>query len=41
VTDVQADHKTQRIKVSLESDETDIEKITTELDWIGYQVAPE
>jgi len=41
VTDVQADHKTQRIEVSLESDETDIEKITTELDWIGYQVAPE
>ena len=35
---VNADHKTQTIEVSLVSDETDLEKVKAELDWIGYRV---
>lgn len=35
---VKADHRTQAIEISLASDEIDLEKVRTELDWIGYQV---
>lgn len=35
---VKADHKAQTIQVSLESDETDLEKVKAELEWIGYEV---
>ncbi len=35
---VNADYKTQTIEVSLVSDETDLEKVKAELDWIGYRV---
>lgn len=40
VKEVQADHKTQQIEVSLTSDETNAAKITSELAWIGYEVEP-
>ena len=38
VKSVKADHKAQTIQVSLASDETDIEKVKAELEWIGYEV---
>ena len=38
VREVKADFKTQDIEVVLTSDETDLEKVKAELDWIGYQV---
>ena len=38
VREVKADFKTQDIEVVLASDETDLEKVKAELDWIGYQV---
>lgn len=39
VREVDADHKTQRVEITLISNETDLEKIKAELDWIGYEVA--
>lgn len=38
VREVNANFKTQNIEVVLTSDETDLEKVKAELDWIGYQV---
>lgn len=38
VREVDADHKTQLIEVTLVSSETDLEKVKAELDWIGYDV---
>lgn len=38
VEEVKADWKEQTIKVGLSSDEVDLEKIKSELDWIGYEV---
>lgn len=38
VEHVRADWNTQAIQVDLSSDEADLEKIKTELDWIGYEV---
>jgi len=38
VREVEADHEKQLINVTLVSDETNLEKIKTELDWIGYEV---
>ena len=35
-----ADHKTQIIQLNLNGDETDLEKIKSELSWIGYEVEP-
>jgi len=35
---IKADHKTQVIKIALTGDETDLKKVKTELDWIGYEV---
>lgn len=35
---VKADHKAQTIEFDLVSDETDLEKVKAQLDWIGYQV---
>lgn len=40
VRGVEADHKTQMIKLTLVSEETDFETVRAELDWIGYQVTP-
>jgi copper chaperone CopZ len=39
VHDVEASHKTQLIKLSFDSQRTDLERIQQELGWIGYQVA--
>jgi copper chaperone CopZ len=38
VDEVKADWRTQAIQIDLSSDEVDLEKIKTELDWIGYEV---
>ena len=38
VEEVKADWKTQTIQVDLLSEEVDLEKIKTELEWIGYEV---
>lgn len=38
IEEVKADWKEQEIRVELSSDESDLEKIKTELDWIGYEV---
>lgn len=38
VKEVEADHKTQLIEVTLISDETDLEEVKAQLDWIGYEV---
>ncbi|MBT4512875.1 MAG: heavy-metal-associated domain-containing protein [Chloroflexi bacterium] len=38
VEEVNADWKTQKIRVDLASDEVDLEKIKAELEWIGYAV---
>lgn len=38
VRDVDADHEKQLIELTLVSDETDLEKVKAELDWIGYEV---
>ena len=38
VTVVKADHKTQLIEIVLTDDETDLDKVRSELDWIGYEV---
>jgi copper chaperone CopZ len=35
---IKADHKSQVIEIVLTVDTTDLEKVQTELDWIGYQV---
>jgi Cu2+-exporting ATPase len=36
---VEASHKTQLIKLTFDPQNTDLERIQQELDWIGYQVA--
>ncbi len=38
VEEVKADWKTQAIQIDLSSDEINLEKIKSELDWIGYEV---
>jgi copper chaperone CopZ len=38
VTVVKADHNTQLIEIVLTNDETDLDKVKAELDWIGYEV---
>ena len=38
VEEVKADWQEQVIEVDLSSDEVDLEKIKTELDWISYEV---
>ncbi len=38
VEEVKADWKTQTIQINLSTDEINLEKIKTELDWIGYEV---
>ena len=38
VQEVKADHKAQTIEFDLASDETDFEKVKTELDMLGYEV---
>ena len=35
---VKADHNTQEIEIALTGEETDLEKIKAELEWIGYEV---
>ncbi|MFQ5436684.1 MAG: heavy-metal-associated domain-containing protein [Anaerolineae bacterium] len=35
---IKADHKTQVIEIVLTGDETDLDKVKAELDWIGYEV---
>ena len=35
---IKADHKTQLIELMMTRGETDLEKVKSELDWIGYQV---
>jgi len=35
---LKADHKTQVIEIALTSEETDLEKVKAEMDWIGYEV---
>ena len=37
---IKADHKTQLIELMMTSDETDLDKVQNELDWIGYEVEP-
>ncbi len=37
---IKADHNTQIIEIMLTSDETDLDKVKSELDWIGYEVEP-
>ncbi len=37
VREVEADHEKQLIEVTLVSDETDLEKVKAELEWIGYE----
>ncbi len=39
VQEVEASHKTQLIKLSIDRQITDLELVRQELDWIGYQVA--
>ena len=34
---VKADHNTQEIEIALIGEETDLEKIKAELEWIGYE----
>ncbi len=38
VEEVKAEWKTQAIQIDLSSDEINLEKIISELDWIGYEV---
>lgn len=38
VREAEADHEKQLIEVTLVSDETDLEKVKAQLDWIGYEV---
>lgn len=38
VQDVKASHKTQLIKLTLDPQRADLERIQQELGWIGYQV---
>jgi copper chaperone CopZ len=38
VEKVKADWKNQAIQIELSSDEVNLEKIKSELDWIGYEV---
>ena len=35
---IRADHKTQLIELVLTGEETDLDKVKAELDWIGYEV---
>ncbi len=35
---INVDHTTQLIEIALTGDETDLEKVKAELEWIGYQV---
>ena len=35
---IKADHKTQLIEIDLSEGETNLDKVKTELDWIGYEV---
>jgi copper chaperone CopZ len=35
---LKADHKTQVIEIALTSEETNLEKVKAEMDWIGYEV---
>jgi copper chaperone CopZ len=37
---IKADHKTQLIELMMTSDETDLDKVKSELEWIGYEVEP-
>lgn len=37
---IKADHKTQLIELVLTGEETDLDKVKAELDWIGYEVEP-
>ena len=38
VKTVEADHQVQSIIIELDGDETDQDKIRSELEWIGYKV---
>ena len=38
VQDIKASHKTQLIKLTLDPQRADLERIQQELGWIGYQV---
>ena len=38
---VEADHRSQRIRVSYDPALVDLEKVREELDWIGYEVEEE
>ena len=38
VKSVKADHKAQTIQVSLAADETPLDEVKAELEWIGYEV---
>ncbi|KAA3643973.1 MAG: heavy-metal-associated domain-containing protein [Chloroflexi bacterium] len=38
VRQVEANHKTQLIEVTLVSAESELEMVKAELDWIGYEV---
>jgi copper chaperone CopZ len=40
VRSVKANHKTQTIEIDLIPDQTDLEKVKAELEWIGYRVEP-
>ena len=35
---IDVDHTTQLIQIALTGDETDLEKVQAELEWIGYRV---
>jgi copper chaperone CopZ len=35
---INVDHTTQLIEIALTGDETELEKIKAELEWIGYEV---
>ncbi len=39
VRSVKANHRTQRIEVNLDSDQTSAEQLRAKLDWMGYAVA--
>ena len=37
---IKADHKTQLIEIMMTGNETDLDKVKSKLDWIGYEVEP-
>ncbi len=41
VRGVEVDHKTQAIEIDYGSNDPDLEKVMSELEWIGYQVEAE